>query len=81
VVSADMVLGTRWAPQGAQVQAVVQIPDIIRYATSKLIRGQEIGAAIGAAVGLVLGLVMAVKGRSRARESKLQPPGQPQASA
>jgi hypothetical protein len=68
-------------PQGAQVQAVVQIPDVILYATSKLIRGQQIGAAIGAAVGLVLGIVMAVKGRSRARESKLQPPGQPQATA
>ena len=68
-------------PQGAQIPAVVQIPDVIRYATTKLIRGQEIGAAIGAAVGLVLGIVMGVKGRARARESKLQPPGQPQATA
>ena len=33
-------------PGGAQVQAVVQIPDVIRYATTSLIRGQLIGAAI-----------------------------------
>jgi hypothetical protein len=43
-------------PQGAQIQAVVQIPEVIRYATSHLIRGQAIGAAIGAAAGLALGL-------------------------
>jgi len=35
-------------PQGAQIQAVVQIPEVIRYATSRLIRGQMIGAGIGA---------------------------------
>src|SRR5205823_10303875 len=31
-------------PQGAQVQAIVQIPEVIRYATSHLIRGQMIGS-------------------------------------
>jgi hypothetical protein len=39
-------------PQGAQVQAVVQIPEVIRYATSKLLLGQTIGGAVGAALGL-----------------------------
>jgi hypothetical protein len=41
-------------PQGAQVQAVVQIPEVIRYATSKLLLGQAIGATIGGVVGLVI---------------------------
>jgi hypothetical protein len=50
-------------PGGAQVQAVVQIPEVIRYATTSLIRGQLIGAAIGAAVGLVLGIVLGFRSR------------------
>src|SRR5262245_52267889 len=51
--------------QTSQVQALVNIPQVIRYATSRLIRGQLIGAAIGAVAFLVLGLVVASKGRSR----------------
>jgi hypothetical protein len=43
-------------PEGAQIQAVVQIPEVIRYATNKLIWWQTVAAAIGAAAGLVLGL-------------------------
>jgi len=38
-------------PDGAQVQAVVQINEVIRYATSKLILGQVIGAGVGAVIG------------------------------
>jgi hypothetical protein len=41
-------------PQGAQIPAVVQIPEVIRYATSRLLWGQTIGAAIGAVGGLLL---------------------------
>src|SRR5262245_12669462 len=41
-------------PQGAQVQAVVQIPEVIRYATSRLLMGQTIGGGIGAVLGLVI---------------------------
>ena len=37
-------------PQGAQIQAIVQIPEVIRYATGRLMRGQMVGAAIGAVV-------------------------------
>ncbi len=44
-------------PQGAQVQAVVQIPEVIRYATSRLILYQSIGAGAGALVGLVVKLM------------------------
>jgi hypothetical protein len=50
-------------PGGAQVQAVVQIPEVIRYATSSLIRGQLIGAGIGAAIGLLLGIMLGFRGR------------------
>lgn len=55
-------------PQGAQIQAVVQIPEVIRYATGRLIRGQEIGAAIGAVIGLGLGIFLGVKDRAHRRE-------------
>ena len=51
-------------PQGAAIQAVVQIPEVIRYATSTLIRGQLIGSAIGGALGLALGVVLGVRGHS-----------------
>ena len=42
-------------PQGAQIQALVQIPEVIRYSTGRLIRGQLIGAVIGAIAGLGVG--------------------------
>ena len=51
--------------QASQVQALVNIPQVIRYATNRLIRGQLIGAAIGAVAFLVIGIVVASKGRSR----------------
>jgi hypothetical protein len=43
-------------PKGAQIQAVVEIPEVIRYATSRLMHGQAIGGAAGAALGLLLGI-------------------------
>jgi hypothetical protein len=46
---------------GASIPAVVQIPEVIRYATSRLIVGQLIGAVIGAAIGVIVG-IMAVRG-------------------
>jgi hypothetical protein len=48
-------------PQGAQIQALVQIPEVIRYSTGRLIQGQMIGAAIGAIVGLGVGLFAVAK--------------------
>jgi hypothetical protein len=53
-------------PQGAQIQAVVQIPEVIRYATTRLIRGQLIGAALGGAVGLAVGIALGRRARARA---------------
>src|SRR4029079_3668409 len=46
-------------PQGAQIQALVQIPEVIAYATGRLIRGQAVGAAIGAVVGLIVAVLAA----------------------
>jgi hypothetical protein len=45
-------------PKGAQVQALVQIPEVIRYSTSKLIYWQAVGAGIGAALGLLISIVV-----------------------
>jgi hypothetical protein len=48
-------------PQGTQIQALVQIPEVIRYATGRLIRGQMIGAVIGAVLGIACGLLLGGK--------------------
>jgi hypothetical protein len=52
-------------PKGAQIQALVEIPEVIRYSTSKLIRGQLIGAGIGAVIGLAFGILVGRSGRRR----------------
>jgi hypothetical protein len=52
-------------PQGAQIQAVVQIAEVIRYATSRLIQAQIIGAFVGGGLGLAVSL--AIDRRSRRR--------------
>jgi len=44
-------------PQGASIQAVVQIPEVIRYATTRLLWGQTIGGGIGAMLGLLLSIM------------------------
>ena len=50
-------------PQGAQVSSVVQIPEVIRYATTKLLHWQLFGAAIGAAAGLLAGMFFTMRPR------------------
>ena len=52
-------------PQGAQIQAIVQISEVIRYSTSKLIQGQLIGAGIGAVAGLTAGVLYNRKSRPK----------------
>jgi hypothetical protein len=44
-------------PEGAQIQALVQIPEVIRYATGKLMKAQAIGVGIGAIGGLIAGIL------------------------
>ena len=51
---------------GAQIPAVVQIPEVIRYATSRLILGQLIGGGIGAAIGLALAIAFGRRSRTPA---------------
>jgi hypothetical protein len=48
-------------PQGTTIQALVQIPEVIRYSTSKLIRWQMISAGLGAGVGLAVGIALVSK--------------------
>ena len=48
-------------PKGAQIQAIVEIPEVIRYATGRLMRGQLIGGGIGAVAGMVMGIVIGRK--------------------
>jgi hypothetical protein len=50
-------------PEGAKIQAVVEIPEIIRYSTGKLLRGQAIGGAAGAVIGLGAGIYFGRKTR------------------
>jgi len=50
--------------QGNQAAAMVNLPEVVRYSTSRLIRGQAIGAVIGAAVFFALSLAF---GRRRRR--------------
>ena len=50
-------------PQGAAISAVVQIPEVIRYATGRLLLGQAIGGGIGALAGLVLAVLF--RGRQK----------------
>jgi len=51
--------------KGGQPAAMVNLPDVVRYATTRLIRGQAIGAAIGAVVFFALGLAFGGRGRRR----------------
>lgn len=44
-------------PQGAQIQAVVQIPEVVRYVTTRLLWGQAVGGGIGAVLGLIISLM------------------------
>jgi hypothetical protein len=58
--------------KNGQPAAMVNLPEVVRYATTRLIRGQVIGGAIGAVVFFVLGL--AFGGRKRNRSA---PPASP----
>ena len=42
---------------GKQVETLCNIPELIRYTSSRLLRGQLIGALIGAIVGFVVALM------------------------
>jgi len=48
-------------PKGAQIQAVVQVPEVVRYITSRLLWGQAIGGVIGAILGLMVSFMFGRK--------------------
>jgi len=62
------VLGWYNAPgditPGKQVETLCNIPELIHYTSSRLLRGQLIGATVGALLGFVSALI-----RSRQRPS------------
>lgn len=45
-------------PQGATISSLVPIPEVIRYAISRLLWGQSIGAGLGAIAGLAISLTV-----------------------
>ena len=49
-----------------QPAAMVNLPEVVRYATARLIRGQAIGGVLGAVVFFALGLAIG-RGRRRSR--------------
>jgi tetrahydromethanopterin S-methyltransferase subunit D len=52
--------------KGGQPAAMVNLPEVVRYATTRLMRGQAIGGLIGAAVFFVLGLSFGGRRKRRA---------------
>jgi hypothetical protein len=56
--------------QGGQPTTVVKLPEVVRYATSRLIRGQAIGGGVGAVVFLAIGLAFR---RRRSPDSATSP--------
>ena len=51
-------------PPNSGVQSLVQIPDVMKYTTSRLLYGQFIGGVIGAVGGLAFSIMMR-RGRRR----------------
>ena len=52
-----------------QVQALVNLPQIIRYTTDRLLKAQAVGAGLGAFTFLVLGLYASSRSRRRVATS------------
>jgi hypothetical protein len=62
--------------QGGQPAAMVNLPQVVRYATDRLIRGQAIGAGIGGVVFFALGLALGGRSRRRTAAAAATPPAQ-----
>jgi hypothetical protein len=63
-------LSQQGQPAGQQVQALVNIPQVIRYATSRLLKAQAIGAGLGAFTFLILGSYSASRSRRRVKPAR-----------
>jgi hypothetical protein len=62
--------------KNGQPAAMVNLPEVVRYATTRLIRGQFIGGGIGAVVFFFLGLAFGGRGRRRATRPSAADPSQ-----
>lgn len=51
--------------QNGQLQALVNLPQVIKYTTERLLKAQAVGAGLGAFTFLVLGLYASSRGRRR----------------
>jgi phosphoribosylcarboxyaminoimidazole (NCAIR) mutase len=51
--------------QSGQVQALVNLPQVIKYTSVRLLKAQAVGAGLGAFTFLVLGLSSASRSRRR----------------
>ncbi len=60
--------------QSGQVQALVNLPQVIKYTSVRLLKTQAIGAGLGAFTFLVLGLTSASKSRRRRATAQTAPP-------
>lgn len=56
-------------PQGAQPQALVNLPAVIHYTADRLIKGQLIGGIAGAVLFFVFGIAAARSGSRRRRDA------------
>lgn len=61
-------------PQNGQVQALVNLPQVIRYTTDRLIKGQMIGGILGAVLFFVFGIFAARTGSRRRSAAPLAAP-------
>jgi hypothetical protein len=59
---------------GNQVQTLCNLPELIRYTSARLIRGQLIGAGVGAVLFLLLGVML---GRRRGAAASVAGPMPP----
>ena len=63
--------------QSGQVQALVNLPQVIRYTTDRLLKAQMVGAGLGAFTFLVLGSYAASRSRRRTAPSAAAHPARP----
>jgi len=59
---------------GNQVQTLCNLPELIRYTSARLIRGQLIGAGVGAVLFLLLGVMLGRRRHAEATPASPLPP-------
>ncbi len=62
--------------KGGQPAAMVNLPEVVRYSTTRLMQGQAIGGLIGAALFFVLGLSFGGRRKRRTADAAAAAPPQ-----